>query len=112
MAKHRRIKSKRIKGKLDPIPHNNRGRLAGRMARTQVIIFKDKTDPTKTVKKTIFHMNLSPFEQRRIHMIKVAIDTNDPEILTKLNSRERKLYDNMLKQKQKGDGLNDNGNNG
>lgn len=108
MAKHRRIKSRRIKSKLDPIPHNNRGHASGRLSRTQIIVFKDKDDPTKMKQKTIYHMNLSPYEQRRIHIIKVAIAENDTEIMKKLNPRERKLYDNMLKEKQlrEGGGFN------
>ncbi len=44
-------------------------------------------------------MNLSPYEQQRIHMIKVAVDKNDPDVLTKLNHRERMLYDKLLKEK-------------
>ena len=116
MSKHKRVKSHKIKGKLDPIPHNNRGHASGRLSRTQVIIMKDKDDPTKIKKKTIFHMNLSPYEQRRIHIIKVAIADNDTEIMKKLNPRERKLYDNMLKEKQlrEGGGFNgsNDGNNG
>jgi hypothetical protein len=116
MGKHKRIKSKNIKEKLNPIPHNNRGHAAGRMVRTQIVIMKDKNDPTKVTKKTIFHMNLSPHEQQRIHVIKVAVEKNDENVMKTLNPRERKLYDHMLKEKQKreegGTDGSDHGNNG
>lgn len=113
MPKHKRIKSNKIKGKLDPIPHNNRGHLKGRMAYTQIITMKDP-DPNKQgktnlgqpfmIKKTIIHMNLSAYEQRRIHMIKTAIADGDADVLKKLNPRERQLYDNLLKEKHKREG--------
>lgn len=120
MAKTRRIKSKKQKKSLTPIPHNNRGHLEGRMARTQIITMLDPDKKGKlnlglpyVIQKTIFHMNLSPFEQRRIHLIKTSIDAEDTNILTKLNVRERKLYDGLLKEKQKREGAenDDNGNN-
>ena len=111
MAKNRRIKSRKLKSKLSPIPHNNRGNVAGRMARTQIITVLDPNKKGQTIlgkpctiKKTVFHMNLTPYEESRIHLIKVALEANDTEILKKLNPRERKLYDNMLKEKQKREG--------
>jgi hypothetical protein len=118
MAKSRRIKSKTPKKSLTPIPHNNRGHLEGRMASTQIITMLDP-DPDKkgklnlgkpyTIQKTIFHMNLSPFEQRRIHLIKTAIEAEDIDILKKLNARERKLYDGLLAEKKKREGIENDG---
>lgn len=103
MATNKRIKSKQTKAKLTPIPHNNRRRTKGRMVSSQVITYFEKQDngePDVLVKKTIFHMNLSPFEQRRVHVIKTAINADDDSILTMLNARERKMYEHMLKEKQ------------
>lgn len=120
MSKNRRIKSRHPKQKHTPIPHNNRGHADRRMVRKQIITMPDPDRKGELnlgkpymIKKTIFHMNLSPFEERRIHMIKVAIENNDTDILNKLNPRERGLYDNMLKQKQMREGgeANGNGNN-
>lgn len=114
MAKSRRIKSKTPKKNLTPIPHNNRGHLEGRMAHTQIITMLDPdTDKVGklnlgkpyTIQKTIFHMNLSPFEQRRIHLIKTAIEAEDVDVLKKLNARERKLYDGLLAEKTKREGI-------
>jgi hypothetical protein len=107
MAK-RRIKSRNIKSKSFPIPHNNRADTGGRKVRKQFIVF-DKTiadpiDPSKTkvikAKKTVFHVNYSPYEQQRIHMIKTAVTSGDPDILQKLSVRERKIYDQLIKEKE------------
>lgn len=103
MAKGKR-RSKHAKEKLIPIPHNNRANTRGRLVRQQIIKMIDKDDPTKITQKTIFHMNLTPYEQRRIHMIKTAVADNDINVLKKLNPRERMLYDKLLKEKEKKDG--------
>jgi hypothetical protein len=104
----RRMKSRHIKSKSYPIPHNNRADTGGRRVRKQLIIFDkvvaDPKDATKTkvvkAKKTVFHVNYSTYEQSRIHMIKTAVANGDPEILAKLSPRERKIYDNMIKMKE------------
>lgn len=119
MSKNRRIKSRKQKASLTPIPHNNRGHKEGRLVRTQVVTMVDpdkkgKLDMGKpyVIKKTIFHMNLSAFEQRRINMIKKAVEASDEGILTKLNARERQMYNGLLADKKKREGIeNDNGNN-
>lgn len=113
MSTNTRIKSKSKKSKLEPVPHNNRARTAGRLSSTQIILMKDKDDPNKITKKTIFHMNLSPFEQQRAHLMKVALETEDRDIMKKLTPRERRVYDTLLIQKQLREGAeaNDNGNN-
>jgi hypothetical protein len=99
MAK-RRIKTKNLKGKMTPIPHNNRADTGGRRVRKQLIIMKDKDNPNKITKKTIFHMNYSSYEQSRLHIIKEAVANNDPDVLKMLTPRERKMYDQLLKEKQ------------
>lgn len=99
MAK-KRIKSRNIKSKSYPIPHNNRADNGGRMVRRQLIMVKDKADPTKVTKKTIFHMNYSIAQQGRIHLIKDAIANDDSSILKKLSPSEKKLYDQLLLEKQ------------
>ena len=86
--------------KQEVLPHNNKTPNDGRRVRQQHIVIKDKIDPTKVTKKTIFHVNYSPKEQWRIHMIKEAIANNDDSILTKLSLHERKIYDLMMKAKQ------------
>ena len=120
MGRNKRVQSKTKKSKLDPIPHNNRVQNNGsRLVVSQTIKTRNSLNPDKktpikdlpelwfdgknwrqsVISKTIHHMNLSSYEQQRIHMIKVAVEKNDPEVLTKLNHRERMLYDKMLKEK-------------
>jgi hypothetical protein len=130
MGKYRRIKSKQKKGKLVPIPHNNRSNAHdSRLVRVQIIEMKDPDNPNKKtadkltkvwldgtvwrpvwIKKTIFHTNLTSYEQGRMGMMKKALETKDTNIITKLNRRERKLYDEMikLKEKKEKDGQDDN----
>lgn len=100
MAYNKKIKSKRVKSKLDPVPHNNRGHANGRISRAQIIYTVDKNDPTIAEKKTVFHFNLSPYAQGRIHLMKVAAESNDLDILKKLTPSERKYYNNLLKEKE------------
>lgn len=45
-------------------------------------------------------MNLTPFEQRRLHIIKKAVAENDLEVRKTLNLRERRIFDNMIKLKE------------
>jgi hypothetical protein len=108
MAKpKKRVQSKRKKNKLLPVPHNNRARTSGRMCRLQVIIYKDKDNEDKLTKKTVLHMNLSAYEQHRMHVIKEAVANNDTEARAKLNKRERELFDTLVllkEAKEKKDG--------
>lgn len=120
MGRNKRIQSKTKKSKLDPIPHNNRKQRNGsRLVVSQIIKTRHPLNPDQktpisdlpelwfdgknwrqsVINKTVHHMNLGAHEQQRIHMIKNAVDNNDPEVLTKLNHRERMLYDKMLKEK-------------
>jgi len=97
------IKSRTIKSKLSPIPHNNRGNLNARKVRRQLIVFK-KPDETGATQKTIFHYNNTPYEQSRFHLIKEAVKTEDEDILKKLTTPEREIYDKLLKQKEEDEG--------
>jgi len=100
MGKNKRIKSQRTKGKLDPIPHNNRSRTKGRAAYSQLIIGASKNDPDGPKVRTIHHVKLSPYEQKRINLIKTAIKAGDDSILKGLNLRERKYYEMLLMEKE------------
>jgi hypothetical protein len=119
MAHNRRIKSKREKAKLVPVPHNNRKQTSARAGRQQIVEMIDPDYPKENrpaelphlwfdgvkwcpvkIKRSIFHMNLTPFEQRRLHIIKKAVAENDLEVRKTLNLRERRIFDNMIKLKE------------
>ena len=90
------------------LPSNNKKPTRARKVSQQTILVKDPKDPTKVTKKTIFHVNYSPYEQRRIHTIKEALANGDTTIMTKLSPNERKMYDILLKEKEKNIEQNDN----
>lgn len=95
----RGIKSRTIKNKLSPIPHNNRGNLKGRKVRRQLIIFKKPNENGET-QRTIYHNNYNPYQQGRFNLIKEAVKTEDEDILKKLTPLEREVYDKLLEQKE------------
>jgi len=96
----KRIKSQRTKSKLEPIPHNNRSRTKGRMTYSQQIIGTGKNDPDGPEIRTVYHMKLTPYDQRRVHLIKTAVKSGDDSVLKKLNLRERKYYETLLLEKE------------